>query len=94
MKFQFNPNLDFQHEAINAVVDLFDGQKMCPTNFTVAPLKHDLQIVMPGMGNDLGIGNRLRLLDEDIHKNIKEIQLRKKANYSRKYQRQERRGIV
>ena len=28
------------------------------------------------MENDLGIGNRLRLLDEDIHKNIKEIQLR------------------
>jgi len=23
MKFQFNPNLDFQHYAINAVVELF-----------------------------------------------------------------------
>ena len=23
MKFQFNPNLDFQHEAINAVAELF-----------------------------------------------------------------------
>ena len=28
------------------------------------------------MESDLGIGNRLCLLDEDIHKNVKEIQLR------------------
>ncbi len=76
MKFQFDPNLDFQHEAINAVVDLFDGQEVCQTNFTVALLKHDPQTVLPGMENDLGIGNRLRLLDEDILKNIKEVQLR------------------
>ena len=32
MKFQFDPNLDFQHEAINAVVDLFDDQEICQTN--------------------------------------------------------------
>jgi len=76
MKFQFDPNLDFQQEAINAVVDLFDGQEVCQTNFTVAPLKIDPQTVLPGMENDLGIGNRLRLLDEDIHENIKAIQLR------------------
>ena len=76
MKIQFDPNLDFQHEAINAVVDLFDGQEVCRTNFSVTPLKHDLQAALPGMENDLGIGNRLRLLDEDIHKNVKEIQLR------------------
>ncbi len=43
MKIQFDPNLDFQREAINAVVDLFDGQEVCQTNFTVAPLKHDPQ---------------------------------------------------
>ena len=76
MKFQFDPNLDFQHEAINAVADLFDGQEVCRTNFTVALLKHDPQTLLPGMENDLGIGNRLRLLDEDIHKNIQEVQLR------------------
>jgi len=52
MKFQFDPNLDFQHEAINAVVDLFDGQEVCQTNFTVAPLKHDPQAALPGMANE------------------------------------------
>ena len=76
MKIQFDPNLDFQHEAINAVVDLFEGQEICRTNFTVMPLKYDPQTALPGMENDLGIGNRLRLLDEDIHGNVKAIQLR------------------
>ena len=76
MKIQFDPNLDFQREAINAIVDLFEGQETCRTNFTVMPLKHDPQAVLPGMQNDLGIGNRLRLLDEDIHNNVKAVQLR------------------
>lgn len=76
MKLQFDPNLDFQHEAINSVADIFIGQEVCQTNFTVAPLKHDPQMSIPGMENDLGIGNRLRLLEEDIHSNIKNIQLR------------------
>ena len=76
MKLQFDPNLDFQHEAINAIVDLFDGQEICRTNFTVAPLEYDPQMPLTGMESDLGIGNRLRLLDEDIQRNIKEVQLR------------------
>jgi type III restriction enzyme len=74
MKLQFDPNLDFQREAINAVVDLFEGQQVCRTNFTVAPLKKEAQI--DWLATDLGIGNRLKLLDEDIHTNVKEIQLR------------------
>jgi len=44
MKLQFDPNFDFQREAINAVVDLFEGQQVCRTNFTVAPLKKEAQI--------------------------------------------------
>jgi len=56
------------------VVDLFDGQEVCQTNFTVAPLSSDAQL--DWLETDLGIGNRLRLLEEDIHKNIKHVQLR------------------
>ena len=76
MKLQFDPNLDFQHEAIHSVADIFIGQEVCQTNFTVAPLKYDFQMPIPGMESDLGIGNRLRLLEEDIHNNIIDIQLR------------------
>ena len=78
MKIQFNPDLDYQHEAINAVLDVFDGQEVCRTNFTVAPVsaaasEHQMALEF---GSDLGIGNRLRLLDEDIHKNVRSVQLR------------------
>ena len=39
MKFQFNPDLTYQREAINAIVDIFEGQEVCRTNFPVAPLQ-------------------------------------------------------
>jgi type III restriction enzyme len=71
MKLKFNPNLDFQLEAINSIVDIFNGQETCRTNFTVVPLPTDqLQYT------DLGVGNRIQLLDEEILKNVEDIQLR------------------
>jgi len=76
MKIQFDPNLDFQKQAIESVAGVFEGQEICQTNFTVAPLQYTTQQFIPGMENNLGIGNRLKLLDEDIHKNIRKIQLK------------------
>jgi len=76
MKIQFDPNLDFQAEAIDSIVDIFEGQEICQTNFTVAPLRKEDSLLAGLDQNDLGIGNRLRLLDEDILKNVKKIQLR------------------
>jgi len=76
MKLKFDPNLDFQRDAIDAVVDIFEGQEVCRTNFTVEPLRRMEGLFEGQEQNDLGIGNRLLLLDEDIHGNIKKIQLR------------------
>ncbi len=76
MKIQFDANLDYQRDAIESVTGVFAGQEICQTNFTVAPLQYRTQQVFPGMENNLGIGNRLKLLDEDIHKNIRKIQLK------------------
>ncbi len=77
MKIQFDPNLDFQAEAINSIVGIFEGQETCRTNFTVAPVKrYEDEELFAGMDqNELGIGNRLKLLEEDILENIKQIQL-------------------
>ena len=75
MKIQFDANLDFQKQAIESVAGVFEGQEICQTNFTVAPLQYTDQQTIPGMENNIGIGNRLKLLDEDIHKNIRKIQL-------------------
>jgi type III restriction enzyme len=76
MKLHFEPNLDYQHAAIEAVCDLFRGQETCRTEFTVT---HDSASAQQRMGfveNDLGIGNRLTLLDDELLKNLHDIQLR------------------
>ncbi len=78
MKIQFDPNLDFQKQAIESVAGVFEGQEICQTNFTVAPLQTIGNVALfsdQQLDNNLGIGNRLKLLDEDIHKNIRKIQL-------------------
>ncbi len=35
MKLHFEPNLNYQLQAIDAVCDLFRGQDICRTEFTV-----------------------------------------------------------
>ena len=77
MKIKFDPNLDFQKQAIESVAGVFEGQEICQTNFTVAPLKSwGVGALFSGQAQDtLGIGNRLKLLPEGIHKNIRKIQL-------------------
>jgi len=72
MKLQFDKNLEYQQQAIASVVDLFNGQTPMQTNFTVAA--YNGQIGLFDTGN--GIGNRLELDEEEILKNLQEIQLR------------------
>ncbi len=62
MKLHFEPDLDFQHDAIEAVCDLFRGQEGCRTEFTVTSGGRDQQMRMGLAESDLGIGNRLTLL--------------------------------
>lgn len=76
MKLKFDPNLDFQADAISTVVDLFEGQEICQTNFTVGSLKGQMDLMGGLSQGDLGVGNRLKLLDEDLLANLNQIQLR------------------
>ena len=76
MKLHFEPNLDFQLQAIEAVCDLFRGQEICRTEFTVTRDLQRPQVHLAFAQNDLGIGNRCTLLDEEILKNLNAIQLR------------------
>lgn len=77
MKIQFDANLDYQRDAIESVTGVFAGQEICQTNFTVAPLQswEEGSLFHGTLEDTLGIGNRLRLLDEDLHANIRKIQL-------------------
>ena len=76
MKFRFEPNLDFQLQAVDAVCDLFHGQEVCWTEFTVTRNRLDRQERLAFAENDLGVGNRLTLLDDEILTNLRDIQLR------------------
>ncbi len=76
MKLRFDPNLDFQLQAVGAVCDLFHGQEVCRTEFTVTRSPSDRQEALAFAHNNLGVGNRLNLLDEEILANLNDIQLR------------------
>lgn len=76
MKLHFEPNLDYQLQAIEAVCDLFRGQEICRTEFTVTRDPADTQMRLGFAQNDLGIGNRLTLLDEELLANLQAVQLR------------------
>jgi type III restriction enzyme len=70
MKLKFDPTLQYQQDAINAVVNVFDGQ---PFVQSAAMAFQSLQI--GGLfQTELGIGNSLNLVDEDILKNVRAVQ--------------------
>ena len=71
MKLRFEPDLDFQLQAVEAVCGLFRGQEVCRTEFTVTRDAADLPFHETG----LGIGNRLTLVDDDILENLRDTQL-------------------
>ena len=75
MKLHFEPNLDYQLQAIEAVCGLFHGQETCRTEFTVTHDGADAQARLAFAENDLGIGNRLTLLDDELLANLHAIQL-------------------
>jgi len=76
MKLRFEPDLDFQRQAIEAVCGLFRGQEICRTEFTVAPTAQ-ASLALPGSAeSELGVGNRLTLPDDRILANLNDIQLR------------------
>lgn len=72
MKLQFDKNLEYQHQAIASIVDLFRGQTPMQTNFTVSAYTGQVGLY----DSDNGIGNRLELDEEDILENLQAIQLR------------------
>ncbi len=75
MKFHFDPNLPHQVQAIDAVCDLFRGQELCRTEFTVTDDALD-GARLSDLGEGIGVGNRLTLLDNELLKNLCDVQLR------------------
>ncbi len=87
MRLRFESDLSYQAEAVAAVCDLFKGQELGRTEFTVAraPAEDEdsqgelgLALARPrqaSLGFDaLGHGNRLRLLPEEVLENLHAVQ--------------------
>ena len=78
MKLHFESDLDFQLEAIEAVCDLFQGQEINRSTFTVTRDALDGATLFDGpVDTDVeGFGNSLQLLPEAIEDNLRSVQLR------------------
>lgn len=77
MKLHFEDDLDYQQAAIESIAGLFSGQDICRTEFTVTSQEHPSgQAQMGFVESELGIGNRLQLLDDEILENLRDIQLK------------------
>lgn len=76
MKLHFEPNLDYQLQAIESVCDLFRGQEICRTEFTVTMKLPDQQLTLDVADTDKGLGNRLTLVDDQLLDNLRSVQLR------------------
>ena len=76
MKFQFEPDLDYQLDAISAVCDLFRGQESRRGEFaiTAAPAEDAAQLGFAQ--NELGIANSLNLPKDALLENLRDTQLR------------------
>ncbi|MGK2742244.1 type III restriction-modification system endonuclease [Tepidicaulis sp. LMO-SS28] len=70
MKLKFDPSLQYQQDAVNAVVGVFDGQPFAQIG---AMAFQSLQV--GGLfQTELGMGNRLNLPNDELLKNVHEIQ--------------------
>ena len=76
MKIKFNPALDHQKEAINAIIGVFEGQETFQSNFSVSTnaLTNE-QLGLFAKNNDIGVANALSLLPEELYENTQNVQL-------------------
>jgi type III restriction enzyme len=81
MKLKFEANQEYQLEAIQSIVEVFEGQPMESGDFEVemAPTSDQLQI-----GNELLVGNRLVIAESEIIKNVHKVQERNGLEKSKK----------
>ena len=74
MKIQFDSTLQYQLDAIHSIVDIFQGQEKCDSNFTVYSPEF-IQKQQNISFNEIGYGNRLTLTEGKILENVQQIQL-------------------
>jgi type III restriction enzyme len=75
MKLQFDPNQQYQLDAVAAVVDIFEGQPETSSDFSVIQSHWGDDNLYTGIvRTELGIANRLVLSDDSLWKNTQAVQ--------------------
>lgn len=70
MKIKFDPNQQYQIDAINAVVKVFDGQPLKESDFEIS-FKQQMPLLQV---EELGVGNNYVLDDDTVLKNVHNVQ--------------------
>ena len=69
MKLKFDPSLEYQRDAINAAVSVFESQSIMQSDFEISGKVSD------GIAfSELGVGNQVMFDDEQLLENIQKIQ--------------------
>ena len=74
MKLQFDAKQGFQIDAVNAAVDLFDGQPLNNGDFEISFEAKGQGLFGSQVQTELGLGNRLVIDRETILKNLQAVQ--------------------
>lgn len=77
MKLKFDSTQEYQIQAVNSFIDLFDGQPLNQGDYTIEiNAKAEIGQQLSTVQTELGIGNHLAIDDETILKNLHNIQER------------------
>lgn len=79
MKLKFDSSQEFQLQAIASIVDLFDGQPLNKGDFTIT---ETMDLVGSQVQTELGIGNKLLIENETLHKNLHKIQDKNELDFT------------
>lgn len=74
MTIKFESHLEYQDDAVNSICDIFEGEEIFQTNFSITPLRNDTGRLWES--STIGIGNSIKIIEEDMLDNIQSIQLR------------------
>jgi type III restriction enzyme len=76
VKLQFDPNQQFQLDAVAAIADLFDGQPQGTPDYAVIRMDSGGGLFAGQDRSELGVGNRLLLAEDKLRENLRAIQAR------------------
>ncbi|MEI6532550.1 MAG: DEAD/DEAH box helicase family protein [Candidatus Roizmanbacteria bacterium] len=74
MKLQFDPDQPFQLEAIQSITDLFDGQTLNKSEFTITHSQEASPLFNSSLRTEIGIRNNLTISEDTILQNLHKVQ--------------------